>query len=81
MLSEIRQPDRLGLADHESEDAVAPGRPTDAGPEFGLDPVRGEALHDPPVRRDHSDRRIAGADHLGAHLHHAMEDPFHERPR
>ena len=76
MLGEIRQPDRLGLADDEAKDAVASRRRADPGPEFGVDPVGGEALENPPVRRQHSDRGVAGADHLRGHLHHPMEDPF-----
>ncbi len=76
VLGEIRQPDRLGLANHEAEDAMAAGRLADAGPEFRVDPVGGEALQDPSVRRDHSDSCVTGADHLGGHLHHAVQNPF-----
>ena len=55
---------------------MAPRRPTYAGPEFGVDPVGGKALQDPPVGREHSNGRVAGADHLRGHLHHPSEDPF-----
>jgi hypothetical protein len=77
VLSEVRQPDRFGLADHEPKDPMASRQPADARSELGIDPVGGKALQDPAVWRDHPDGRIAGADHLGAHLHHALEDPFH----
>jgi hypothetical protein len=76
VLSEVGQPDRFGLADHESEDAVTSRRPADTRSEFGVDPVGGKALQKPPVGRDHPDGRVAGADHLGSHLHHALENPF-----
>ena len=78
MLGQVRQPDRLGLADDEAEDAVASRRPADAGPEFGVDPVGRKALEHPSVGPDHSYRRVPGADHLGGHLRHAVRTPSRE---
>ncbi len=40
-----------------------------------VDAVGGEALEQPAVRRQHADRGVAGADHLGGHLYHALEHP------
>ena len=76
MRGQIGQPDRLSLAQHETQYTMAGWRVTDAVPELRVDPIGREALQGLSIRSTHADRRVVRSDHLRGHLHYTLEDPI-----
>ena len=76
MPGEVGKPDGPGLPDHETEDAVPPGRGADQRPVVVVNAVGSEALEHAAVAREDANGGIARTDELGGGFDDVLEDAF-----
>ena len=76
MLRDLLQPERLGMPDHLTENAVPLGEGTDLRDLLLRDTDGVEGRQGPAVRTDDAQGPVFGVDECGGHLHHRVQHLF-----